>query len=48
MPLLVMGKRVKPVNLGTRQGFDCIAATAAELLGVDYAVDAESFAGEIL
>jgi len=48
VPLLVMGKRVKPVNLGTRQGFHCIAATAADLLNVDYDVDAESFAGEIL
>ena len=48
VPLLVMGKQVKPVNLGTRQGFHCIAATAAELLGIDFAVDAKSFAGEIL
>jgi len=48
VPLLVMGKQVKPVNLGTRQGFHCIAATVAELLNVDYAVDAKSFAGEIL
>ena len=48
VPLLVLGKAVKPVNLGIRQGFHCIAATVAELLNVDFAVDAESFAGEIL
>ena len=48
VPLLVLGRAVKPVNLGVRQGFHCIAATVAELLNVDYAVDAESFAKEIL
>ena len=48
VPLLVMGKSVKPADLGTRKGFHCIAATVAELLKVDFAVDTESFAGEIL
>ena len=48
VPLLVMGKAVKPVDLGTREGFHCIAATAAELLDLDFAVDAKSFAREIL
>ena len=48
VPLLVMGKKVKPADLGTRKGFHCIAATVAELLNVDFAVDAKSFAGEVL
>ena len=48
VPLLVIGKAVKLVNLGVRQGFHCIASTVAELLDVAYSVDAESFAGEIL
>ena len=48
VPLLVMGKAVKPANLGTRQGFHCIAATIAEPLNVDFATDAKSFAGEVL
>ena len=48
VPLLVMGKRVKPTDLGVRTGFHCIAATVADLLNVDFAVEAKSFAGEIL
>ena len=48
VPLLVMGKKVKPTDLGVRKGFHCIAATVADLLNVDFAVDAKSFAGEVL
>ena len=48
VPLLVMGKAVKPVALGKKLGFDCIAATVADLLNVDYPVEAESLAKEIL
>ena len=48
VPLLVMGKKVKPVNLGTRTGFQNIAATIAELLEVSMDIDGKSFAGEIL
>ncbi len=48
VPLLVLGKQVKPVNLGTRHSFADIAATVAELLGVSYDTPGESFAGEIL
>ena len=48
MPLLIAGKRVKPVNLGTRSSFADIAATVAELLGVRYETAGKSFAGEIL
>ena len=48
VPLLILGKAVKPVNLGTRVGFADIAATVTELLGVDYDTPGKSFAKEIL
>ena len=48
VPLLVLGKKVRPVNLGTRKSFADIAATITELLGVDYETPGESFAKEIL
>ena len=48
VPLLVLGKGVRPVNLGTRQSFADIAATATELLGVPYETPGKSFAKEIL
>ena len=48
VPLLVLGKQVKPVNLGTRASYADIAATAAELLGVDLDTPGKSFAKEIL
>ncbi len=48
VPLLILGKRVKPVNLGTRKSFADIAATVTELLGVDYKTPGTSFASEIL
>ena len=48
IPLLVLGKKVKPVNLGTRTGFDRIAATIAEVLGIQMDTAGESFASEIL
>ena len=48
VPLLVLGKRVKPVNLGTRKSFADIAATVTELLGVQYDTEGESFAAEII
>ena len=48
VPLLILGKQVKPVNLGTRQSFADIAATVTELLGVSYDTPGESFAGEIV
>jgi phosphopentomutase len=48
VPLLVLGKQVKPVNLGTRASFADIAATVAELLDVKLDTPGESFAGEIL
>ena len=48
VPLLVLGKAVKPVNLGTRGSFADIAATVTELLGVPFETPGKSFAGEIL
>ena len=48
VPLLVLGKGVKPVNMGTRLGFADIAATVTELLGVPYKTEGKSFASEIL
>ena len=48
VPLLILGKAVKPVNLGTRKSFADIAATVTELLGVDYDTPGESFVKEIL
>ena len=48
VPLLILGKGVKPVNLGTRASFADIAATVTELLGVPYENPGKSFAKEIL
>ena len=48
VPLLIAGKRVKPVNLGTRKTFADIAATVTELLGVKYETPGTSFAKEIV
>ena len=48
VPLLVLGKAVKRVNLGTRASFADIAATVAELLNVNYETEGKSFAREII
>ena len=48
VPLLILGKQVKPVNLGTRDSFADIAATVAEMLGVELDTPGQSFAAEIL
>ncbi len=48
VPLLVLGKGVKPVNLGTRSSFADIAATVAEMLNVKLDTPGESFAKEVL
>ena len=48
VPLLILGQGITPVNLGTRFSFADIAATVAELLGVDYDTPGKSFAKEIL
>lgn len=48
VPLLVLGKGIKPVDLGTRSSFADIAATIADLLNVNLETPGKSFAGEIL
>ena len=48
VPLLVLGKGVKPVNLGTRATFADIAATVTDLLGVPYRTPGRSIAKEIV
>ena len=48
VPLLVLGKKIRPVNLGTRKSFADIAATVAELLNISLDTPGESFAKEIL
>lgn len=48
VPLLIAGKGVKPVNLGTRDSFADIAATVAELLHIPFQTPGRSFAGQIL
>ena len=48
VPLLILGKQVRPVNLGTRESFADIAATVAELLDVQLDTPGTSFAAEII
>ena len=46
VPLLVWGG--KPADLGTRKTFADVAATIADILGVDFACPGESFGKEVL
>jgi len=48
VPLLILGKQVKPVNLGTRDSFADIAATVADMLDISLDTPGESFAEVIL
>ncbi len=48
VPMLALGKAVRPGSLGTLEGFDTIAATVTELLGVEYKTAGESFASKII
>ena len=47
VPLIVLGKGVKPVNLGTRESFADIAATVADIFGVPLTTPGKSFANEL-
>ena len=44
---MIYGKGISPVNLGTRNTFADIAATIADMLGVDYGLYGSSMLGEI-
>lgn len=46
-PLVICGKHIKPVNLGTKKGFDNIAATILDYLNVEGNIEGESFWNEI-
>jgi len=48
VPLLILGKQVKPVNLGSRSTFADIAATIAELFGIPLNTPGIRFAGKII
>ncbi len=48
IPMLALGKRIRPVQLGTRAGFCDVAATVTELLGVTYQTPGRSFAAQLL
>ena len=47
-PLLVYGKSIKPVNLGTRKTFADIGKTVLDLLGTDGDIRGESFKDKIV
>ena len=48
VPLLIYGKSVAPVNMGTLNGFSHIAATVCDLLNVSYFGEGESLAETII
>lgn len=48
VPLLILGRNIKPCDLGTRATFADVAATVAELLNVELNTVGASFAKEIL
>lgn len=41
-PLLIYGKKITSANYGTRETFSDIAATVAQILGVEYSLEGES------
>ena len=48
VPVLVLGQKVQPCNLGTRTTFADVAATVAELLGISLDTPGVSFSKEIM
>ena len=48
VPLLVLGQKIKPVDLGTRKSFADIAATVAQMLNVSLDTPGESFMKDII
>ena len=47
-PLLAIGNRVRPVDLGVRQTFSDLGATVAECLGVSFRGKGESFLAQLI
>ena len=49
VPLLVFGKGVKPINLGTRESFSTVGRLVADILGVSFVPErCEIISGEVL
>ena len=48
IPMIIYSKNIKGTNLGTRDGFSDIAATAAQYLDIEYRLNGKSFLEEIL
>lgn len=48
VPVLIYGKRIRPMNIGIRQTFADLGATVAGLLGVSYNLPGKSFASMLL
>ncbi len=48
IPMIIFGDRIKPVNLRTIDGFDVIAKSVSEMLGVESDFNAESIAKRVL
>jgi len=48
VPMIMLGKKIKPVNLGDRPTFADIGATVADLLGIDADISGTSFAKEVI
>lgn len=47
VPLLIYGKKIKSVNLGTKPTFACVAKTICDLFGVKNGLEGDSFKGEV-
>ena len=47
VPLLVYGKEIAPVNIGTRPTYADIAATVCDMFGVEFETQGKSFAREV-
>ncbi|MBQ0126066.1 MAG: phosphopentomutase, partial [Clostridiales bacterium] len=48
VPMIAIGKKIKPVNLGIRNTFSDIAATVAQMCGVTLDTQGKSFAEDIV
>ena len=48
VPLIVFGKKIRKINLGTRNTFADISATIAEIFHVDFHTEGRSFLKEII